>query len=328
MGISLLPTALFWILTSKYYSIKLRLYSAAVFTYAILCLYNKRVVLRTKGAHMFDLDFELSFALELAETQGRVMRRGFRRGRPRIVIKDDGSPVTDDDMKISRHTVGTYAKRGKKVASEEGGTGTYDDENVFVLDPIDGTLDYIEGQRRSPRKSMAMFSLGLVIKKRPVMGVTCAPLLGITPRLYGALSGRAAMRYENGDPKETLHVAESATTGVVLVSPGRRGERIAERLAAMGFRPLTLQPSVFKAVSIADPNLIRTFDARLLDEHEAVVGFISPSNHPHDYIASSVIVEAAGGIATAPSGGPLGGRGCVMSVNEGVHQKLLEAAQV
>lgn len=272
-----------------------------------------------------NLDSRLDFALQLARTQGRVISDAFKRGTSSD-LKDDGTERTPTDIDVSNNTVNACKARGGKVVSEEGGSAPYGTTNVYVVDPIDGTKDFIEGQERRPRKSTAMYSLAYVTDT-PVMGVAHAPLLA-RPRLYGARDGGSAMCYTDDGRSHTLHVAESATKGIVMVSDGPYGRKIGALLKRMGLTPVALQSAVFKAVAVADTDLVRAFDRRLLDPRDKVVGFLSTRTHLHDHAASSVIVRAAGGIATSISNGPFslqgGHHGCVMSANERIHNMLLE----
>ena len=278
-----------------------------------------------------NLEAERDFALRLAVAQGHVIKDAFRRGTA-TSTKDDGTVVTETDLLVSQNTVAAYQKRGIGVVSEEGGTADYGDDNVAIVDPIDGTADFVKGQNRHPRTSAAMYSLGLK-RKDLVVGVAHAPLLRGKGRLYGAINGGGAALYdEKLRPLKTLQVASSATYGVVMVSAGSYGRKIAGRIAAMGLRPVVVDSAVFKAVAVADLDLLRAYDPALMKCDERVVGFASTGTKLHDYAASAVIVRAAGGIVTSPSNGPLGtgaGRqGCVMSANAEIHAKLIEAVKV
>lgn len=275
-----------------------------------------------------DLGYELRVALKLAIEQGRVMSEAFQQGTQNSV-KSDGTAVTETDLAISRNVVEAYRQRGIGVVSEEGGSAHYGDHDVMMVDPIDGTNDFIKGQRRVPRTSAAMFSLAYV-EDAPVMGVVHAPLLQ-SPRLYGAIKDGPAIRYGLGRERPKALRTTPETSGIVLVSSRTdRAPMIRERLADMGLTPLQFSCSVFKATAIADPELLYAYRGQA-QGREPVVGFVSTSAQPHDYAAAAVIVESAGGLATSLTGDPLGlqadSRGCIMSANQTTHEKLLEAAK-
>jgi len=278
-----------------------------------------------------NLEAERDFALRLAVVQGRVIKTAFRRGTT-TNTKGDGTVVTETDLLVSRNTVAAYQERGIGVVSEEGGTARYGDFNVAIVDPIDGTKDFVKGQQRRPLKSVAMYSLGLA-RRELVVGVAYAPLLQSRARLYGAIAGGDAALYDDKLRLfKMLQVASSATKGVVMVSAGSYGQKVAANLAKMGLRPVVADSAVFKAIAVADSGLVRAYDGTLLQGTEQVVGFVSTGTHLHDYAASAVIVRAAGGIATSLNNGPLsfqaGRQGCVMSANAEIHAKLLDAAKV
>lgn len=279
---------------------------------------------------IFDPELERTFAVVVALQQGDVMLKAFVQGTNHET-KEDGTEVTEADRTISRNVVGVYAQRGMGVVSEEGGNVPYGTDDAAIVDPIDGTSDYIEGQQREPRISQAMFSLAITRRLIPVVGVTYAPLL-TTSRLYSATRDGLAIRHNPAGRDVSLQVDDTARSGVVLVSGGSWGTRIGLRLSRMGLKPLAMTSSVFKATAVADPDLIRAYDDTLLEPGDKVVGFVSTGTHAHDHAASGVIVRAAGGIVTSLTNGPLsmeqGRQGCIMSVNRRIHEKLLEATRV
>jgi len=267
---------------------------------------------------------ELIFARRLVLDQGKVMGNFFSKGS-KDSTKPDGSPVTDADEEISDNVVAAYRARGSKVATEErGGTATYGERDVFVLDPIDGTTNFINGQKLRPRVSLAMISLAR-LREQVDMAVGYAALLS-EPTLYTATRGGGLYR-ERGGKRTRIKINTTPHTGVVLVSDG--ATKLVARLRAMGFATMDFNGAVFKGSALADPTLINVYQPGRLALGMSVVGFISGRTMPHDHLGTGLFVTEAGGIATSPTGGPLGirsdDRGCVMANNPVVHKQLLAA---
>ena len=90
-----------------------------------------------------------------------------------MVVKDDGSPVSATDRLIERRVrelIAEHRPDDRVLGEEEGDTGTGD--RCWVLDPIDGTGNYVAGSR-------AWGSLiALEERDRPLVGVVSMPATG------------------------------------------------------------------------------------------------------------------------------------------------------
>ncbi len=138
---------------------------------------------------------ELNFAKELAEVAGNTMKKYYR--TPDISSsKEDGSPVTKADLEINRilidkvkETFPTHGVLGEEESYKP------DRSDLWVCDPIDGTMSYINHVPTS------MFSLAFVVDGNPVIGVAFNPWVD---DIYIASEGMGA--YRNG---EKIFVAKS-----------------------------------------------------------------------------------------------------------------------
>lgn len=101
--------------------------------------------------------------------------------------------VTDTDRTLERHTrrVLTAEFPGVPVVGEEFGAdiGAADSEYRWVVDPVDGTANYVAGV------PWCAYSLALVDADGPVVGVVADPYRG---QIYAAARGRGARA--NGTP--------------------------------------------------------------------------------------------------------------------------------
>jgi myo-inositol-1(or 4)-monophosphatase len=135
---------------------------------------------------------DLALLIDAARTAGEIARAHFR-SDPEIWTKSDDSPVTEADIAIDRvlRTDLLKARPNYGWLSEE----TEDDparlslERTFVVDPIDGTRAFIEGET-SFAHSLAVVDRGAV-----TAGVVYLPM---KEKLYAAARGVGATL--NGDP--------------------------------------------------------------------------------------------------------------------------------
>lgn len=132
---------------------------------------------------------DLALLTAAAQGAGGIAARHFGQ-RLRIQEKTDGQgPVTEADIAVNDYLQQRLmaARPGYGWLSEESapleGRGRLDAQAVFVIDPIDGTRAFIDGQ-----KSFA-HALAVVMAGRPVAAVVHLPLMGLT---YHAIAGRGA----------------------------------------------------------------------------------------------------------------------------------------
>lgn len=138
-------------------------------------------------------DDDLALLVAAAEAAGAIARRHFR-ARPAAWEKGGGQgPVSEADLEIDAMLRARLraARPGYGWLSEETADdpARLDAEALFVVDPIDGTRAFLEGQ-----DSFA-HSLAVVRGGRPVAGVVHLPLKGLT---YTATAGGGAQL--NGRP--------------------------------------------------------------------------------------------------------------------------------
>jgi myo-inositol-1(or 4)-monophosphatase len=154
---------------------------------------------------------DLALLIEAARTAGEIARTHFRRD-PEIWTKSDESPVTEADIAIDRVLRADLlaARPDYGWLSEE----TEDDrtrlsaDRVFIVDPIDGTRAFIDGQT-SFAHSIAIADCGEVIA-----GVVYLPMLD---RLYGAALGHGTTL--NGQPIRVSATAAERGAQVLATKP-------------------------------------------------------------------------------------------------------------
>jgi myo-inositol-1(or 4)-monophosphatase len=190
---------------------------------------------------------------------------------------------------------------------EEGGlTPGADRDHVWVVDPLDGTMNFIRGA------PIFAVNIALVVEGQVTAGVTYDPMAG---EMFWAEKGCGA--FLNGEP---IRVARTATLAEAVLSVGipfaakpRHGQFLAE-MARLTPQVASLRRLGAGAVDMAYVACGR-FDA-----------FWEQSVKPWDLAAGVILVQEAGGLATDTLGGPLDVMGgtCLVSA-PGIQKELLKA---
>src|SRR5688572_4339020 len=116
---------------------------------------------------------ELSAALDAARAAGEVIRSLYQRNVA-VRVKADQSPVTEADVRAEETIRAFLAERfpGYGFYGEETGSDRADAENVWLVDPIDGTKSFV---RETPFFST---QIALLRAGELVVGVSSAPAYG------------------------------------------------------------------------------------------------------------------------------------------------------
>lgn len=148
-------------------------------------------------------DIYLDFAKKIAKRSAKIMLKYFKKDNG-ADYKFDNTIVTKADTQINDFLIEQVKKTFPThcVDGEEKLFGKSD--YVWVCDPVDGTAMYA---RHIP---VAVFSLALVVKGNPIVGVICDPF---TKNVYYAQSGSGAFR--NGHP---IHVNDVGFEGMKSVA--------------------------------------------------------------------------------------------------------------
>jgi histidinol-phosphatase len=250
---------------------------------------------------------ELEFARDLALLGGGVASGHFRR-EPEARRKPDGSWVTQGDweteaqirLRIARSFPDHNVLGEEEGLTRAGGGDPLEDAPTWVIDPIDGTSNYVAGI------PLWATLVGLMIDGECVVGVAHAPAIGET---YEAARGSGARM--NGEP---IRVDQVATLGdATIVSTGY------ESFAAHG-----IEAFYVRIVSKADRSRgFGDFWGHMLVARGAAHVMLEPILNLWDYAALVPIVEEAGGRTTTMQGGPLvDGSSCV-TTNGALHDTVL-----
>lgn len=171
---------------------------------------------------------ELECALELARTAGELVVK-LRDGKLDIEMKAGDEPVTIADKRASELIVAGIAARfpNDPIISEElaPAPGALEAPRLWLVDPIDGTKDFIRGS------DGFSVMIGIVEGGKPVLGVVHQPTLS---RTFYATDDGAFVTGPQGT--ERLHVSDvaSAAAARLVASASHRSAELDRVKTALG----------------------------------------------------------------------------------------------
>lgn len=135
------------------------------------------------------MDKWLELALEAARAAGVAIMRYYYPQTLAVQYKQDGSPLTLADETAHRVIAGHLADSGLIVVSEEGEDLHLAAERYWLVDPLDGTKDFLAGNGEFT------VNIALIDQGRPVLGVVFAPAIST---FYWGAEGMGAWRIREG----------------------------------------------------------------------------------------------------------------------------------
>ncbi|MFI0843609.1 3'(2'),5'-bisphosphate nucleotidase CysQ [Mesorhizobium sp. IMUNJ 23232] len=217
-----------------------------------------------------DLQADLELLREAAAEGGRIAMRYFRQ-KPEVWMKAGSSPVSEADYAVDRFLRETLlaARPDYGWLSEEtaDSAARLDARRTFVVDPIDGTRAFLEGQ------DIWCVSAAIVENGLSVAGVLDCPA---RRQVYWALPGQGA--YRNGVRLKVRAPGARLEIGgpkALIDAMPQRWRDVLERRAYI--------PSLaYRIAMIADGSLDATF--------------VKPNAHDWDLAAADLILREAGGM--------------------------------
>ena len=283
---------------------------------------------------------DLALAHALADLADAITLDRYQAQDLVITNKPDNTPVTDADRAVEtaiREALATHRTSdglvGEEFGSDKGGSGRY-----WVIDPIDGTKNFMRGVPTCATL-IALVQVDAAGNEEVVVGIASAPALA---RRWAAAKGHGAtVRFNAGNAEY-----ETGDTS---------GDDFAYSDTDSNFQTLALAPnekkiSVSKVSTLADASIsysdfvgwgdriepfqkmlaaawrtrgIGDFWSHMLVAEGAVDVAIEPSLALWDMAALDIIVREAGGSFTNTAGksGPFGGSG--VSTNGVLHNAVI-----
>ena len=250
---------------------------------------------------------DLALALELADLADAITLERFESSDLKVDTKPDMTPVSDADVAVEgalRDKLGTTRPADAVLGEEFGGDVQFSGRQ-WVIDPIDGTKNYVRGV------PVWATLISLLEDGKPVVGVVSAPALA---RRWYASEGSGAWRTFADGSVTRLEVSGIAELGDASISisslSGWRDRELRDQLIA-------LTDHAWRLRGYGD------FFSYCLVAEGAVDIAAEPEVSLWDLAALSVLVTEAGGRFTSLAGedGPHGGD--AVATNGLLHDEVL-----
>lgn len=225
--------------------------------------------------------------MEAVESASKIVLQGFE-GTKNVTTKSASwDLVTEYDRKTEELLITALSKAfpdHKFIGEETASKAKLTDEPTWIIDPIDGTTNFVHGI------PYCCIAIGLAINREVVIGIVCSPPLNQT---FTAIRGRGA--FLNGKP---IHVSDAEELQNALVgyefSIASRSE--VRELFINRYRAL-----------VAKAQGLRTFGCAQIQLCQVAMGSLDAYQveflQPWDVAAGSLIVTEAGGTVIDVDGG-------------------------
>lgn len=247
---------------------------------------------------------DLALALRLADEADAITMARFGALDLHVTTKPDLTPVSEADTAAEQRLRDILAdeRPGDSILGEEFGTEG-SSARRWIIDPIDGTKNYVRGV------PVWATLIALMVDDRVVVGVASAPSLG---RRWWASAGNGAyVRVFDATPKRLQVSAVASLDDASLSFSDAIGwERAPDGLPA-------LLRSTWRQRAYGD------FWSHVLVAEGVVDIAAEPELGPWDMAALIPIVEEAGGRITGFDGGPAMAGGCALTTNGRLHDAAL-----
>ena len=271
----------------------------------------------------FDLQDDLALAHALADLSDAISLDRYQAQDLVVTTKPDNTPVTDADRAVEtaiREALATHRQTdglvGEEFGSDKGTSGRY-----WVIDPIDGTKNFMRGVP-TWATLIALVNVDSFGVEEVVVGIASAPALA---RRWSAAKGHGAyVRFNSGsldDLSEDLdassHEKKISVSKVAKLSDASISY---SDFVGWGDRLESFQKMLANAWRTRG---IGDFWSHMLVAEGAVDVAIEPSLAVWDMAALDIIVREAGGTFTNTAGqsGPFGGSG--VSTNGVLHNAVI-----
>jgi len=270
-----------------------------------------------------DLQDDLALAHALADLADAISLDRYQAQDLVITTKPDNTPVTDADRAVEtairealathRHTDGLV---GEEFGSDKGTSGRY-----WVIDPIDGTKNFMRGVP-TWATLIALVQVDASGVEEVVVGIASAPALA---RRWSAAQGHGAfVRFTAGNIDELTEEfdASSSEKKISVSKVGAISDASISYSDFVGWGD-RLEPFQKMLTNAWRTRGIGDFWSHMLVAEGAVDIAIEPKLAVWDMAALDIIVREAGGTFTNTAGqnGPFGGSG--VSTNGLLHNAVI-----
>ncbi|APM37060.1 histidinol-phosphatase [Corynebacterium diphtheriae] len=249
---------------------------------------------------------DLEFALQLADAADAITLARFAASDLKVSSKPDMTPVSDADIATECELRDLIAQRFPEDAilgEEFGGTAEFTGRQ-WIIDPIDGTKNYVRGV------PVWATLIALLVDGHPVVGVVSAPAIA---HRWWAAQGEGAWRSNPAQESRRIHVSNVAQLTDASVSFSSL-DGWKERGLLNNF--VALSDETWRLRGFGD------FFSYCLVAEGAVDIAAEPEVSLWDLAPLSILVEEAGGVFSSFDGtlGPHGGN--ALATNGLLHDEV------
>ncbi len=165
-----------------------------------------------------DLKTIENIAVDTAREAGAIIRRGLTKQKSLSMKSSEIDLLTEYDKETDTFITGrllsafpSHSIKSEESTTEKREPGNQDDDYVWHVDPIDGTINFVHGY------PIFAVSLALYKENEPLVGVVYDPM---RDECFSAISGRGAW-LRSGETCQSIHVSTA--------------NRLVESLLATGF---------------------------------------------------------------------------------------------
>jgi histidinol-phosphatase len=254
------------------------------------------------------MDDDLALALTLADLADEITLGRFRADDLVVETKPDLTPVSEADRLVERRMRERLAdaRPGDAVVGEEYGVSAGAGTRRWIVDPIDGTKNYVRG--------IPVWGSLIALEADGVVrvGVVSAPALH---RRWWAARGAGAFLDDGlpGSPRRLRVSAVSELADAQLSFSGPSAYREVDRLDAL----LALERRCWRSRGFGD------FLSYMLVAEGALEVGLDPEASLWDLAAMQIVVEEAGGRFSDWSGAARADGGSGLATNGLIHDEVL-----
>ena len=273
--------------------------------------------------NFIDLQDDLALAHALADLADAISLDRYQAQDLVVTTKPDNTPVTDADRAVEtaiREALATHRPTdglvGEEFGSDKGTSGRY-----WVIDPIDGTKNFMRGVP-TWATLIALVNVDAAGAEEVVVGIASAPALA---RRWSAAKSLGAFVRFNAGSVDDLSENFDASSNEKKISVSKIAQLSDASISYSDFVGWgdRLEPFQKMLAQAWRTRGIGDFWSHMLVAEGAVDVAIEPSLAVWDMAALDIIVREAGGAFTDTAGqnGPFGGSG--VSTNGVLHNAVI-----
>lgn len=231
-----------------------------------------------------------SIAVDVAKKAGQMIKDAFLQDKNINTKTNPADLVTATDQAVEKCSFTFLREKypnhkfiGEETTSETGAQLELTDDPTWIIDPVDGTTNFVHCIPE------VCFSLGVTINKQPVIGVVYLPVLD---KLYTAQKGKGA--FLNGE-KLTASKQTDLSKAVVITEAGTSRDAQVVQTKINNFHRLVSASHGIRCYGSAAYNLCRIAQG-------AGDAYVEYGVHIWDFVAGGLIATEAGAVTIDPTG--------------------------